>query len=56
MLAIGLSLPGAVIDFNQQIFKVLTLNFRENSDYVTSSKLDSYKQGLISAGYRYISV
>ena len=46
-------------DFNEQLLNALTLNFSEliqNSDYVKSSELEAYKQGLISAGYRFISV
>ena len=53
MLATGIKLPGAAIEFNEQIVKVATLNF--GSEIQNSSQLHANKQGLRSAGYRFIS-
>jgi len=58
MLAIGIKLPGAVTDFNQQVVEAVTLKFRQlslNSDYHTFNQPDAPKIGLHSAGYQFIS-
>ena len=58
MLSSGIQLPGAVTEFNQQVFEAVALKFRHsilNSDDVPYNQLDPHKHGLISAGYHFIS-
>ena len=54
MVASGIKLPGAMIEFNEQIVKVATLNF--GSEIQNSNQLNANKQGLRNAGYRFLSV
>ena len=54
MLASGIKLPGAVIDFNQRVFEAVALKFRQSildSDHIPFNQLDPHKHGLTSAGY-----
>ena len=58
MLSSGIQLPGAVTEFNQQVFEAVALKFRHsilNSDDVPLNQLDAHKHGLTSAGYQFIS-
>ena len=59
MVGTGLTLPGALVEFNQQLVEAVTLNFGwlvSNRDYFeTPHDLDTLKPSLIGVGYRSIS-